>query len=292
MLFIELTARCNERCLHCYAESSPERSESLTIDEVRRLLAEARELGAPAIQFTGGDPLTYPHLVEAVAAARKLAYDHVEIYTNGLLLDVEMLERLRPYKPDFAFSFYSHDAATHDSITRLPGSHKKTIAAIRRTIQTASHVRIGVILMPENQGHERHIIPYLQQELGLGPEQITFDTVKGTGRGAFADYEPDLDGMPTGAHVTPSEEGEAPAHPQRKGKLCVASNGHLYPCIFSRGTVLGDIRKQSLGQILAGLEKRALPPPSAERWSQCQQGMTCWDCRIIAYALGTDAGHA
>ncbi|MDQ6965499.1 MAG: hypothetical protein Q9M23_01075, partial [Mariprofundaceae bacterium] len=44
MLFIELTDRCNESCIHCYAESSPQRSTSLSRDEIARVLSEARAL--------------------------------------------------------------------------------------------------------------------------------------------------------------------------------------------------------------------------------------------------------
>ena len=288
MLFIEMTARCNERCLHCYAESTPERYESLTIEEIRNVLTDIRKLGDPAIQFTGGDPLIHPHLPDAVAIARKLGYSHLEIYTNGLLLNDSMLGRLAPHAPDFAFSLYSHDTATHDRITRLPGSHGRTIAAIRRAMAAGSRVRVGVILMPENRGHERATRTFLQQELGLEPDRITFDTVKGTGRGAFTDYEPDLEDTATGSHATPTDTGDEPDHTGRKGKLCIAPDGTVYPCIFSRGTVLGNIRSQTLAQIIAGIERRNPSPPSAERWHRCREQMSCEDCRMIAYTLGID----
>ncbi len=42
-LFVALTARCNERCGHCYAESSPEREEALSRDlRVGRFAAHSR----------------------------------------------------------------------------------------------------------------------------------------------------------------------------------------------------------------------------------------------------------
>ncbi|MDQ6974724.1 MAG: hypothetical protein Q9M10_07540, partial [Mariprofundaceae bacterium] len=56
MLFVELTSKCNERCLHCYAESTPERQDFLNFDEVHITLQQARQLGRPFVQFTGGDP--------------------------------------------------------------------------------------------------------------------------------------------------------------------------------------------------------------------------------------------
>ncbi len=290
ILFVELTARCNERCLHCYANSEPERQEILALADVRRVLDEARCLGSPAVQFTGGDPLIYPELVPAVAYARETGYDDIEIYTNGLLLTDALLARLAPHTPHFAFSVYSHDAATHDRITRVPGSHHRTLAAMRRVMAAGLELRAGVIIMPENRGHERQTADFLHAELGLPRDRIGFDSVRGTGRGTFMDYEPDAV-YTDRVHRTPEDDhADDDDCNVRKGKLCVASDGCVYPCIFSRNTLLGNIHKQSLADMLSELDGRPLPQASEIRWRQCEQSMSCRDCQIIAYTLG--ATHA
>jgi len=283
ILFIELTARCNERCLHCYAESAPERREILTLAEVLRVLNEARKLGSSAVQFTGGDPLTYPELAQAVAYASAAGYDDIEIYTNGLLLTDAMLTRLSPCKPHFAFSVYSHDADTHDRITRVPGSHRRTLTAMRRVMAAGMQLRAGIIIMPENRGHERRTADFLCGELGLPSDRIGFDTVRGTGRGMFMDYVPDT-GYTAPVHRSPGDEADDGGN-VRKGKLCVASDGSVYPCIFSRGILLGNIREQSLEDMLAELDKRIPTRASETRWRQCEQRMSCRDCRILAYTF-------
>jgi len=196
MLFIELTDRCNERCIHCYAESTPECSNQLKLDEIKAVLKESRTLGNPTVQFTGGDPLIYPDIIEATAAARDFDCKTLEIYTNGLALSDTMLKHLLPHRPNFAFSIYSHNAAVHDHITQVPGSHARTLAAIRRTQNTGLAVRIGIILMPKNKGQEADTIRFLQDELSLEPGQIGIDIVRSTGRGQFMqDYQPDLTGL-------------------------------------------------------------------------------------------------
>jgi len=293
MLFIELTNRCNESCIHCYAESTPECSGRLELDEIEAVLKAARAFGNPAVQLTGGDPLIHPDIVEAAAAARDLGYKTLEIYTNGLSLNDAMLKRLLPYKPNFAFSMYSHDATVHDAITQVPGSHARTLAAIRRTQDAGLAVRIGIVLMPENKGQETDIVNFLQNELSLSAHQIGIDVVRSTGRGRFMwNYQPDLTGLRSFGHrpdmpeMTPAETN-APASPVgHRGKLCVCSNGNIYPCIFSRQTLLGNIRCQTLTEIVQSLDRRKLPSPSAKRWKQCRQGLSCSDCQAIAYALG------
>jgi len=296
MLFIELTNRCNERCIHCYAESTPECSARLELDEIKAVLKEARALGKPTVQFTGGDPLIHPDIVEAVAAARNSGYETLEIYTNGLALNDAMLKRLLPHRPNFAFSIYSHDATVHDRITQVPGSLTRTLASIRRTQAAGPNVRIGIILMPENKGQEADTIRFLQEELLLEPGQIGLDVVRSTGRGQFMrGYQPDLTGLHGFGHrpdmpddvVSVSETDTPSPSLKHRGKLCVSANGNVYPCIFSRQSLLGNIRSHSLRDIMAALDERK-PPPSQQRWEQCQQALSCSDCQAIAYALGSD----
>jgi len=293
MLFIEMTDRCNERCIHCYAESTPECSERLELTEIETVLKESRSLGDPAVQFTGGDPLIHPDIVDAVAAARDLDYKTLEIYTNGLSLNDAMLKRLLPHRPNFAFSIYSHDAVVHDRITQVPESLARTLAAIRRAQAAGLNVRIGIVLMPENKGQEVDIISFLQHELLLNPNQIGLDVVRSTGRGQFMwSYQPDLTGLhgfghqPDMPESTPVKTNGPASSSGRRGKLCVSANGNLYPCIFSRQTLLGNIRCQTLTEIMQSLDQRSLPSPSEKRWKHCRQGLSCSDCQVIAYALG------
>ncbi len=293
MLFIELTDRCNERCIHCYAESTPECSERLKLDEIETVLKESRSLGNPAVQFTGGDPLIHPDIVDAVEVARDLGYKTLEIYTNGLALTAAMLKRLRPHQPNFAFSIYSRDAAVHDRITQVSGSHSRTLTAVRRAQAAGLNVRIGIVLMPENKGQEADIISFLQNKLSLDSSQIGLDVVRSTGRGrSMRDYRPDLAGLhgfghrPDMPEIAPAETSAPASSSGRRGKLCVAPDGNVYPCIFSRRTLLGNIRSQTLTEIMQSLNQRSLPSPSAERWEQCRQGLSCSDCQAIAYALG------
>jgi sulfatase maturation enzyme AslB (radical SAM superfamily) len=102
-LFVELTAKCNEQCVHCYAESSPTRTEALAWPELRKVLEDAKALDFDLVQLTGGDPLISPHCVQAVEFATEIGIPQVEIYTNGLALRGRTYDRLRELGPSFAF---------------------------------------------------------------------------------------------------------------------------------------------------------------------------------------------
>jgi len=279
MLFIELTDQCNERCIHCYASSSPDCSDFLNLDEIKHSLDSARKMGRAFVQFTGGDPLIHKELFTAVVYASKLDFQGIEIYTNGLLLSEALLNKLAPYQPRISFSLYADTAELHDAITQLPGSWKKTLAAMRRAKNMGFDIRAGIALMPENIECLDRMVPFLEKEIGIDASHVRFDPVKQTGRGKFMDGAKQI-------LIAPSHAPKA--GDIRRGKLCIAANGNVYPCVFSRKVSLGNIRQHSLAQIIEQLAQRKEATPSTERWKSCRESLSCGDCQMIAYALGAD----
>lgn len=279
-LFVELTSKCNEQCVHCYAESSPHRVEALSWPELQGVLEDAKALGFGLVQLTGGDPLVSPHCLPAVELGRTLGIPQIEIYTNGLALRGTTYDRLRALRPSFAFSFYSHDPQTHDAITQTAGSHARTTRAIRRAVRDGLQVRVGMIAMEQNRGHASRARAYLQS-LGVAPSAIRIDRMRDVGRGHPMQWDDadDTAGMRAG--------GVESAKPRNfGGTAAVSYDGNVHPCIFSRHLLLGSIRKQSLEAILTSVEavvpaKRKLLS-AAQQW---EQKLACWECRARSALL-------
>lgn len=276
MLFIEVTARCNERCIHCYAESTPERNAFLTLEEIRLLLRACRDLGRPFVQFTGGDPLIHRDLVAAVAFAHDLDFSGIEIYTNGLLLTDKLLTELIPFRPRLSFSVYADAPDIHDAITGVPGSWQRTLQAMQRAQDAGFPIRAGVVIMPENIACIERMLPFLQSRFGLENSAIHFDAIHQVGRGMLNEAGKEI-------RMTPSHAPAAGA--RRRGKLCITADGEVHPCIFARHLSLGNIRTQPLDAIIGSLNMRQSALPSAERWNLCGERLSCGDCRIVAYVL-------
>ena len=279
-LFVELTAKCNEQCVHCYAESSPARAEALAWPELSKVLKDAKALDFDLVQLTGGDPLISPHCVQAVQFAKEIGIPQVEIYTNGLALRGRTYDRLRELAPSFAFSFYSHNAETHDAITQTPGSHARTARAIRRAVDDGLDVRVGVVSMGKNQHDASKTHEYL---LGLGvPDgSIAFDQMRDVGRGDATLLETST--RPAGVH-TGGVESTRPRN--FGGSAAVSYDGQVYPCIFSRHLPLGSIYDASLEAILTSAEPIAPQGKNLlqarERWGE---KLSCWECQARSVLL-------
>jgi PqqA peptide cyclase len=93
-LIAELTHRCPLHCVYC---SNPleldARSSELSTDAWRNVFTQAAELGVLQADFTGGEPLARPDIVELVSAAREAGL-YVNLITSGLPLDQARLEKL------------------------------------------------------------------------------------------------------------------------------------------------------------------------------------------------------
>ena len=80
---------CNIQCAHCFISSSPtNRShEMLSLETVKRFLAEGEALGVKEYYFTGGEPFLNREIFEILEEA--LALGPVSVLTNGLLIRPE-----------------------------------------------------------------------------------------------------------------------------------------------------------------------------------------------------------
>jgi MoaA/NifB/PqqE/SkfB family radical SAM enzyme len=268
-LFLELLGTCNERCVHCYAESSPQVRAALAREVCESVIDDAHAAGFRRIQFTGGDPLLCKFLPELVA--RAATFETREIYTNGLLLDDRLLDRLAPHDPCFAFSYYSHDPDIHDSITRTPGSQRRTRAAIERAVSRGLGVRVAIVVMNENVAAVDETVDDLKRR---GVTSISTSAGRSAGRGSAFSWQPRT--QPTGA--TAGHRAESAIS---DGKLAVTYDGNVVPCIFNRSRVLGTIdAHHGLRDVLASLATLPGPAATAER-------LSCSSCRTTDIALAT-----
>ncbi len=138
----ELTHRCNERCRHCYLEVLPPHrrpADELTTAEGLALLDQVTALGALYLTLSGGEIFVRRDWREIAAAAHSHRFV-LRIFTNGRAITpvcAAQLAALQPYAVEI--SVYGVDAATHDTITQVPGSFAQTRRAF--TLLAAHGVR-------------------------------------------------------------------------------------------------------------------------------------------------------
>jgi len=96
-LSIEVTNYCNNACSHCFVRAAVSECSNLPIDLVREIISEGYHLGYRHLHITGGEPLLWKGLFEALDHAFSLEYEKVFINTNGTLLTEVPISRLSKY---------------------------------------------------------------------------------------------------------------------------------------------------------------------------------------------------
>ncbi|MEO5700502.1 MAG: arsenosugar biosynthesis radical SAM (seleno)protein ArsS [Casimicrobiaceae bacterium] len=69
-LQVNLGYRCNQACLHCHVNASPDRKEMMTHQVIDQVLEVLRMRGIGTLDLTGGAPELNPHFRHAVQSAR------------------------------------------------------------------------------------------------------------------------------------------------------------------------------------------------------------------------------
>ncbi|HEY8201932.1 MAG TPA: radical SAM protein, partial [Actinomycetota bacterium] len=115
--WLEITGRCQLRCVHCYADSGPTGSHgTMSVRDWQRVIDDVTTVGARSIQFIGGEPTTHPSFVQLVEHASLTGLE-VEIFSNLLDIRPEWWDLFSRRGVTLATSYYSDQSAEHEEIT-------------------------------------------------------------------------------------------------------------------------------------------------------------------------------
>jgi len=151
---LELTARCNHDCRHCYinlpASDKAAQKTELTCDEIGRIADQAITMGSLWCLLTGGEPLLRADFSEIYLMLKKKGL-LVSLFTNACLVTEEHVRLLKAYPPrDIEVTVYGVTRETYENITRRPGS----FAAFRRGLDLLLNndfkVRLKAMAMRSN----------------------------------------------------------------------------------------------------------------------------------------------
>lgn len=230
--WLEITGKCQEKCVHCYADSSPQGTHGdMTEGDWVSSIDQVQALGGQMVQFIGGEPTLHPSLPTLIGHSLEKGME-VEVYSNLTHVSNKMWETLDQPGVSIATSYYSSRASEHDKITNLRGSHKKTRDNIVKALGRGIPLRAGIIGIME----EQQVRAAYDELTDLGVEYIGVDYLRQVGRGV-RDEKPNIDQLC--GHC-----GDE--------KIAILANGDIQPCVFSRWGefTVGNVQEQSLKEIL------------------------------------------
>lgn len=162
-LQINLTEKCNERCIHCYIPQEKRiRGGVLNYELILELIDQLCEMGGNEVVLSGGEALLHPNLGQIVEYAAAKGCD-ISILSNLSLLDDNLLSIIRKHQVEIQVSLYSTNEDVHDAITRRQGSCRKTMEAIENLRRYDIPVTISCIVMKTNKDDFTGVLDFGKQ---------------------------------------------------------------------------------------------------------------------------------
>jgi MoaA/NifB/PqqE/SkfB family radical SAM enzyme len=159
-LSIEVTNHCNGSCLHCFVRSGLSRPSSLPVDLVKEIMVEGYDAGYRHLHITGGEPLLWEGLFEALDYGFGVGYETIFMNTNGTLITEDISKRLADYS-SFSLSIsLDGPEGLHDRV-RGKGSHKKAMQGIETAINGGNDVIIFTTVTKSLLPELPHFVNYL-----------------------------------------------------------------------------------------------------------------------------------
>lgn len=278
----DLLVPCNLRCRHCYLDFS--HKDIMPLEEVCNYLDQLADHGCPTVTFTGGEIFLRKDLMSIIAHAEKKGF-LIVLLTNGNFINQKVADELAGFSLESVqISMYGSTAATHELITRKPGTYEQSTNAARLLIERGINVSLAYFVQHDN----------VEEAFGFGE----FATRMG------ADYKFDT-------KLVPNRNGSkellryAVTLPQmsellrRKvvghetnflctaalGKARITAHGEVFPCELINTASLGNLRRQTLAEMWDSMRRQKLRQEilgyKPNRCKSCSHTSDCEPCAAM-----------
>ncbi len=280
----------------------------MSTDEIKNVLRQLAESGTFFLNISGGEPLFRRDCFEILEYARTLGFN-IKLKTNAVMIGPAEAERLKKLGIEqVQISIYSHRPEVHDAITKLPGSLRRSLEAIKRLKAVGLKVSMSNVLMKHNAVDGRDV-QRLAQEMGVSFAIDPTITPMLNGDRSILDLNISKDILKEILHteefVGNVAEFCAPAVAVDEdildGYSCSAGHtlvyvspfGDVYPCV-QFPMPCGNLRTQSFKEIWYGssalTELRSVQVRDLPTCSKCSHAGYCSRCPGLAYMEGNMRG--
>jgi len=304
---LDLTYRCNERCVHCYLDH--EDHGEMTTAEIKHLLDEMAAAGVFILTLSGGEIFLRKDFFEILEYARLERQFCVKLKTNAIMIHEREAARIRDIGVESVqISIYSHRPEVHDAITLVPGSLRRSLDAARFLKSQGLRIIFANVLMVHNlqdyqgvrslaaeMGIECTLDPTITPMMDGDRSVLKLGVRQDTLREVFRDQALIGDVDEFCAIAAPGDENALAALPcSASHTTCyVSPYGDVFPCVqFPLPT--GNVRTQPFLDIWRYSDRmnevRSIRLKDLTTCSSCSHVSGCSRCPGVAFMEGNMRG--
>ncbi len=151
---LEITARCNNNCRHCYvnypADCNEIRQKELSLDQIKHLVDQAVDMGALWCLITGGEPLLRPDFFDIYFYIKSKGL-LVSVFTNATMITEEHVAFFKKYPPrEIEVTVYGVTCATYEDVSRVKGSFSRFMRGVDLLMTGGVKVRFKAMALRSN----------------------------------------------------------------------------------------------------------------------------------------------
>ena len=299
---IELTSRCNERCVHCYI---PHKNKISDIEPTLfyEVLEQCRDMGVLSLTLSGGEPMLHNNFCDFLRKAKDFDFS-INVLSNLTLINDEIIAEMKANRlSSVQVSLYSLNPEIHDSITNFRGSFYKTRDNILKLIENDIPLQISCPTMKQNRNcfadvmkwaHEHkcrattdyimmarydHTTDNLDNRLSLDEIGNIIKQIVSLNNSyqevIFADYFDEQESRDRGDDLVCSV---------CVASICMVANGNVYPCPGWQRYICGNVKEKPLKEIWNNSPKvkylRSLRKKDFPKCKTCQDKGFCAMCMV------------
>jgi len=299
-LHIEITSKCNERCVHCYIPHENKVSD-IEPDLFYDILKQCKTMRLLHLTLSGGEPMLHKSFCDFLRKCKEYDFS-VNVLSNLTLLNDEIIKEMKTNPLlGVQVSLYSMNSNIHDEITQMKGSFEKTKNAILKLIENDIPLQISCPIMKQNKNcyddvknwakkHKIHvgddyviIARYNHTTQNLS-NRLSINEIKEVINDIVVKDTSYLEQMEREAEKKKNFTSNDFVCSVCHSSICIADNGNVYPCAGWQDYNIGNVKETSLKDIWNNSEKiqylRGLRRKDFPKCIQCPDKEFCTMCMV------------
>lgn len=298
-LHLEITSKCNERCIHCYIPHDDKVSH-MEPDLFYDVLRQCKDMRLLHLTLSGGEPMLHKDFLYFLRKCNEFDFS-VNVLSNLTLLNDEIVEEMKSNPLlGVQVSLYSMNPHIHDEITQMKGSFEKTKNSIFKLIENDIPLQISCPIMKQNSHCYEDVIKWAEMhKIHVGDDygiiasynhttqnlscRLSINEIEGLIKDKVANDSKYIEQIEIEAEKKKNTSNDfvcSVCH----SSICITDNGNVYPCAGWQDYVVGNVKNTSLNDIwdnsdkilyLRGLRKHDFP-----KCIQCLDKEFCTMCMV------------
>ncbi len=293
MAWIEITQKCNLKCVHCYEGNEHMGFKNvLSIAEWKCVIDQLAAEKINRLIVIGGEPCCNRDTNEILSYAAQYPID-ITLFTNATLIDEQLFKTIVDKNIRVKISIYGPNADIHDKVTTVKGSFDKLVATVQRLKDKSVDVTSSIVVMKENEEYIDQTVEFVKS---IGMNFKKYDVIRNVYGGTQSEHTPvskkalDVAYFKKPNFWTSEEQFERnfALNTCWYGKIAVMENGDVIPCEFERNYKYGNIRNNTIREILEKdetISKWWLNFDKIDVCRDCEYRYACRDCRALGISV-------